>query len=81
MASGNSVADPCTPSNDTKLECLEEYKGCSVTLPIQLIAGEKMVGGLILPQRKVCWGSIPSMLPCASTSKMGCVEGTPHANY
>ena len=75
MASGNNVTDPCTPSNDTKLECLEECKGCFVTLPIQLIAGEKGDRGFdSAPKRGLLRKHLLDSA-CASTSKMGCVEG------
>ena len=75
MASGNNVTDPYTPSNDTKLECLEEYKGCSVTSPIQLIAGEKGDRGFDLAPEKGLLEKHSLDSACASTSKMVCVEG------
>ena len=75
MASGNNVTDPYTPSNDTKLECLEEYRGCSVTSPIQLIAGEKGDSGFDSAPEKGLLGKHPFDSACASTSRMGCVEG------
>ena len=70
-----------TPSNDTKLECLDKCKGCSATLPIQLIAGEKDDRGFDSAPEKGLLGKHPLDSACASTSKVGCVEGTPHANY
>ena len=75
MALGNNVTDAYTPSNDTKLECLEEYKGCSVTSPIQLIAGEEGDRGFDSAPEKGLLGKHPLDSACASTSKMGCVEG------
>ena len=75
MASGNNLTDPYTPSNDTKLECLEEYKNCSVTSPIQLIAGEKGDRGFDSAPEKGLLGKHPLDSACASTSKMVCVEG------
>ena len=75
MASGNNVTDPYTPSNDTKLECLKEYRGCSVTSPNQLIAGEKGDRGFDSAPEKGLLRKHPFDSACASTSRMGCVEG------
>ena len=75
MASGNNFTDPYTPSNNTKLECLEEYKGCSVTSPIQMIAGEKVVRGFDTAPEKGLLEKHSLDSACASTSKMVCVEG------
>ena len=75
MASGNNVTNPYTPSNVTKLECLEEYKGCSETSPIQLIAGEKGDRWFDSAPEKGLLGKHPLDSACSSTSKMGCAEG------
>ena len=80
MASGNNVTDPYTPSNDTKLECLEEYKGCSATSPIQLIAGEKDDRGFNSAPEKGLLGSIPSILLVLLLLEWVVWRGTPHAN-
>ena len=75
MASGNNVTNLYTPSSDTKLKCLEEYKGCSETSPLQLIAGEKGDRGFDSVPEKGLLGKHLLDFACSSTSKIDSVEG------